>query len=332
MLTFAIIGCGAIGTRHALHAAATGRLTAVCDIDISKAQRLAEAYGARVYADAAALLENEKDVDVVAVCTPNGWHARHSIDSLKAGFHVLCEKPMAIRSTDARDMIRAAEQADRQLFVIKQNRFNPPVVIVKQLLEEGRLGRICSVQVNCSWNRMGDYYLNSWHGTRDMDGGILFTQFSHFIDILYWMAGDVSEVTAFTGNFLHKGQIEFEDAGVACLRFASGAIGSLHFTINSYGRNMEGSVAIIGEKGSVKIGGQYLNTLDYQQVEGLAIIQPVEAKAPNQYGAYEGSMSNHDKMYQHVADVIAGRDTNRFSGHEGLRTVEIIEKIYQAAK
>lgn len=336
-MNFAIIGCGAIANRHAIQAAALGRLLAVCDIVEEKAGVLAAAYHAKPYTRIEDLLQAASSaapgerVDVIAVCTPNGLHAEHTILALKAGFHVICEKPMAIRSQDCENMIAAAAAAGRHLFIVKQNRFNPPVATVRSMLDEGRLGRIYSIQVNCCWNREPSYYRDSWHGTRAMDGGILYTQFSHFIDLLYWMAGDVKEVSAFTGNFSHRDQMEFEDAGVACLRFDSGAIGALHFTINSYQKNMEGSVTIVAEKGTVKIGGQYLNRLEYQQIEGGGITDIPSGNPPNEYGYYQGSMSNHDKMYGHVVDVITKAQPNQFSGYEGLKTVEIIEKIYSAA-
>jgi predicted dehydrogenase len=155
------------------------------------------------------------EVDVVSVCTPNGLHAEHSISILKAGHHVLCEKPMALFVNDCSSMITAAERANRRLFIVKQNRFNPPVEAVKALIDQGKLGKLYSVQLNCFWNRNNEYYQNSWKGTRDLDGGTLYTQFSHFIDLLYWFIGDVETVSATTGNFHHQGLIEFEDTGVA---------------------------------------------------------------------------------------------------------------------
>jgi len=277
------------------------------------------------------LLAQEKDIDVVSVCSPNGLHAAHSIKVLQAGFHVLCEKPMAIHAQDCGEMIQAAEKSNKRLFAIKQNRYNPPVAAVKKIIEEGRLGKINSVQLNCFWNRNPDYYHNSWKGTLKLDGGTLFTQFSHFIDLLYWIAGDVQEVQAYMGNFVHQGIIEFEDTGVVILRFNSGAIGSINYTVNSYNKNMEGSLTLFGEKGTVKIGGQYLNELEYQQIEGYSIQDLPEGNKPNNYGNYVGSMSNHDKVYDNVIDVLQNNASITTSAFEGLKTVEIIEKIYKAA-
>lgn len=330
-LRFAIIGCGRIAQRHAEHIAVRGELTAVCDIKKDRADELAGRYGAKAYSEIGGLLEN-KDIDVVSVCTPNGLHADHSIQALKAGFHVLCEKPMAITVADCQRMIQAAESADRQLFIVKQNRFNPPVAAVKKAIDEGKLGRIFSLQLNCYWNRDADYYTGSdWKGTKKLDGGILFTQFSHFIDLLYWIAGDVKQVNAYMNNFSHHETIEMEDSGVVSLVFENGAIGGINYTVNSYGKNMEGSLTIFGEKGTVKIGGQYLNTLEYQHIKDFGIKDLPAGNNANQYGTYQGSMSNHDKVYDNVIEVLHHNAPMNASGCDGLKTVEIIEKIYSSA-
>jgi len=329
---FAIIGCGRIARRHAAHISERGKLLAVCDIILQKANDLAAPYGARVYDNIDELLEHEKEVDVIAICSPNGLHAEHAIKALQAGFHVLCEKPMAITVSDCGEMIKAAEKANRRLFAIKQNRFNPPVAAVKQLLDEGKLGRIYSIQLSCFWNRNADYYHESWKGTKELDGGTLFTQFSHFIDLLYWMIGDVRNVQAYISNYAHKGVIEFEDSGVAILQFNNGVIGTINYTVNSYRQNMEGSLTIFAEKGTVKIGGQYLNELEYQNIENLSIENLPEGNKANSYGTYQGSMSNHDKVYDNLIDVLKNNASISTNSFEGLKTVEIIEKIYAAAK
>ena len=174
---FALIGCGRIAQRHAEHIKNFGELVAVCDNEFHKAQELGEKYGVRAYENIKELFDKEKQkIDVVSVCTPNGLHAQHSIEALKAGYHVLCEKPMAINVHDCGEMIKAAEAANKRLFAIKQNRFNPPVAEVKKLIENGTLGKIYSVQLSCFWNRNFDYYANSWKGTKELDGGTLYTQ------------------------------------------------------------------------------------------------------------------------------------------------------------
>ncbi|MCB0710025.1 MAG: Gfo/Idh/MocA family oxidoreductase [Chitinophagaceae bacterium] len=331
-LNFAIIGCGRIAQRHAEHIQNNGSLLAVCDIVKDKADALALKYGAKSYTDFEKLLQENQNLDVVAVCTPNGLHAQHSIAALKAGFHVLCEKPMALSVQDCGDMINAAERANRRLFIVKQNRFNPPVATVKKILDEGRLGKIYSVQLNCFWNRNEAYYHNSWKGTKELDGGTLFTQFSHFIDLLYWLIGDIKDAHSIIHNYHHAGIIEFEDTGVVTLQFYNGAIGTINYTVNSFEKNMEGSLTIFAEKGTVKIGGQYLNELEYQHIDGYNVKDLPAGNPPNSYGQYFGSMSNHDKVYENVCDVLSNGGIIATNGFEGLKTVEIIDKIYSASK
>lgn len=331
-LSFAIIGCGNIGSRHAEQIQAVGKLVAVCDIVPEKATALGDKYRAAVFNSIDELLKNTMQIDVAVICTPNGLHAQHSISALKAGCHVLCEKPMATRSHDCKTMIREAKEAGKLLFVVKQNRFNPPVVAVKKLLDEKKLGTVYSIQLNCFWNRSAEYYENSWKGTKDLDGGTLFTQFSHFIDLLYWMFGDVKQAKTIKRNFAHKSSIEFEDTGVVLLEFESGMIGAINYTVNSFEKNMEGSLTVFGEKGTVKIGGQYLNELEYQAIKDHVITNLPAGNKANEYGFYQGSMSNHDKVYQNLVQVIENNAPMAASSHDGLKTVEIIEKIYAAAE
>lgn len=333
-LRFAIVGCGRIAQRHAEHIFKQGQLMAVCDTNIAAAEKLAGQYKAKSYEAIEEMVAKEKDVDVVAICSPNGLHAEHTIKALKAGFHVLCEKPMAISVYDCGRMIDAAEKANRRLFIVKQNRYNPPVEAVKNMVESGTLGTLFSVQLNCFWNRNKDYYKGSdWKGTKKLDGGTLYTQFSHFIDLLYWIVGDVKNVSGATvSNKFHQGIIEFEDTGCAALEFHNGVIGTLNYSVNSYQKNMEGSLTIFAEKGTIKIGGQYLNELDYQWVEAGAIENLPEGNPPNNYGQYLGSMSNHDKVYKNVIDVLQNKGVIATNGFEGLKTVEIIDKFYSSAK
>lgn len=332
-LGFAIVGCGRIGQRHAEHVPKFGRLTGVCDIVDERAQEVARGQGTRTFTDYGEMLATLRGgTDVVAVCTPNGLHAEHTVRAFEAGFHVLCEKPMAITVHECGEMIKAGERAGRRLFVVKQNRYNPPIEHLKSLLDRGALGRIYTVQLNCFWNRNDAYYRDSWKGTLAMDGGTLYTQFSHFIDLLYWLVGDVQEVCAFADNYCHPRSIEFEDAGVAILRFYSGAIGSVTFTINSYRKNMEGAITLFCEKGTIKIGGQYLNEIEYQQIHGMEPVQLRQGRSANEYGAYQGSMSNHEDVYENVQKVLTNQGSIGTSGFEGLKTVEIIDKIYRAAR
>jgi predicted dehydrogenase len=327
LIRFGIIGCGRIANRHAKHIANNGQLAATCDIDIEKAGNLADEYGCKAWSDTEKFLtENKGKMDVVSVCSPNGLHADHTIAALRHGYHVLCEKPMAISVEDCGNMINEAERANRRLFIVKQNRFNPPVEALKKAIEENRLGKIFNVQLSCFWNRNENYYKESnWKGSKEMDGGTLFTQFSHFIDLLYWLIGDVKSVRSFTRNFTHQNIIDFEDTGVVAMEFYNGAIGTINYTVNSYQQNMEGSITVFGEKGTVKIGGQYLNKLEYQNIKDFRIENLAESSQPNDYGNYQGSMSNHDKVYENLVSVLTREGVIATNGFEGLKTVEIID-------
>lgn len=329
---FAIVGCGRIAQRHAEHINKLAHLVAVCDIDSDRSDALARKYSSLAFYSIEDMLSSGLEIDVVSICTPNGLHFDHSIKSLMAGYSVLCEKPLAISVKDAGEMIKVAEKMNKRLFAIKQNRFNPPVSAVKELIDSGKLGQVYSVQLSCFWNRNFDYYENSWKGTLALDGGTLFTQFSHFIDLLYWLIGDVKNVESFMSNYAHKDIIEFEDTGVVILEFVTGAIGTINYTVNSYDRNMEGSLTIFAEKGTVKIGGQYLNELEYQQIEDYEIRDLPIGNTANNYGSYQGSMSNHDKVYENVIDVLKNGASISTNSFEALKTVEIIEKVYKNAK
>ncbi|HTN07376.1 Gfo/Idh/MocA family oxidoreductase [Agriterribacter sp.] len=328
LYSFALIGCGQISTRHAAQIKKHGIIGAVCDINRQKADHAAALYHSKAYYDIADMLQLEKEIDVSVVCTPNGLHAAHAIASLEHGMHVLCEKPMAIVVKDARDMLQAASANKKKLFIVKQNRYNPPVAELKKIMDENRLGDISSFQVNCFWNRPKSYYQNSWRGSKALDGGILFTQFSHFIDLLYWLLGDVKSINAIGRNYQHRDCIEFEDTAVVQLEMQSGAIGSLHFTINSFQSNMEGSITLFGEKGTIKIGGQYLNVLEYQRIKDYPVQELPQSKGANEYGSYTGSMSNHDKVYENLLNSLNGKAHDAVMAEDGIKTVEIIEQIY----
>lgn len=324
--SFAIIGCGRIAQRHAEQISRLGILAAVCDIIPEKAIELATRYKAKAYLSIEAMLSAETALAVVSICTPNGLHALHAIKALEAGCHVLCEKPLCINVADGKKMIDAAEKAGKKLLVVKQNRYNPPVAFLKELIRSGKLGKIFSFQMNCFWNRPTEYY-TGWKGSKELDGGTLFTQFSHFIDLLYWFLGDVEVVKNINKNFAHP-SIEFEDTGVVLFEMTSGAIGSLNYTVNSFNKNMEGSITVFAEHGTVKVGGQYLNELEYCEVAGVESPQLPKGNPANGYGFYQGSMSNHDKVYENLIAALQN-DAHEFaSAEEGLKTVEIIERIY----
>ncbi|MFT3904643.1 MAG: Gfo/Idh/MocA family oxidoreductase [Niabella sp.] len=325
-MNFVIIGCGNIAQRHALEATNHGNLLAVCDINEEKAKQLAQKFNCKNYTSLDELLANEKEVDVASICTPNWLHAPQSIQCLQNGLNVLCEKPMAITATDAMAMTEAAAQSGKKLFIVKQNRYNPLARYVKQLIDNQQLGKIYSFTANCFWNRSASYY-QDWRGKKDLDGGSLYTQFSHYIDLIVWFWGEVKSASLLAANMNHP-YIEFEDTGVVQLVMQNGVVGSINYTVNAFHKNMESSIAIFGERGTIKIGGQYLNNIEYFCVDGITAPQiPVE-QGPNEYGFYQGSLSTHDKVYKNLVEALSLPGHEMLEGEEGVKTVKAIELIY----
>ncbi|HMP93632.1 MAG TPA: Gfo/Idh/MocA family oxidoreductase, partial [Phnomibacter sp.] len=244
------------------------------------------------------------------------------------GLHVLCEKPMAIRHTDACQMADAAALAKRHLLVVKQNRFNPPVAQVKEWLQQGLLGEVHFAQCNGFWHRGADYYKNSWRGKKAEDGGTLYTQFSHFIDVLIWFLGPLKPLHVQTQNQQHQGIIETDDCGTVIFQFGKKGILSLQYTVNAAAQNMEGSITLIGTKGTVKIGGQYLNELSYcaGSIEPPAYLPP--GNPPNAYGQYTGSMSNHPQVYTQFLQLLQEKWSGQQALQEAIETVKAIEEVY----
>lgn len=335
MISFAIIGYGKIGERHAEHITAHPEAKFIGAYDV-KDDRLNLLHNqhkdAQRYSSMDALI-SDPAIDIISVCTPNYTHADIAIQAMKAGKHVLVEKPMAINKVDCEGMIHIALKTGKSLFVVKQNRFNPPVQAVKQLIEHKKLGKIFSVAVNCYWNRNDWYYTSSdWKGNKAMDGGTLYTQFSHFIDVIYYLLGDMQILHAQMANVNHQKLIDFEDTGVVSfLLKESSAPGVLHYTTAAYQQNMEGSITIFAENATIKIGGKYLNTIDYQATDGFDILDLPNSGEANNYGDYQGSMSNHDKVIDNVIQCLKGKVEIMTNAYDGLKTVEIIENIYQVA-
>lgn len=328
MYKFAVIGCGRIAPRHIENIEKVGRLIAVCDIVHEKANLLAAKYNVKAYYSIDDLLREEKDIDVISVCTPNGYHAEHSIKSLQSGKHVLCEKPMCLTSAAAWQMIETEKFSRRKLFVVKSTRFNPLLIKLKKALDSGVLGEIYNFKLCCFWNRPVEYY-RDWRGKTFPDGGTLYTQFSHYIDAMLWLFGTIETVKGFANNFAHKNIIEFEDTGVAVLKMKSGSLGSIDWSVNSFQKNNEISLTVIAEKATISFGGEYLNELRYQQSE-QAIDFGFDNTGANDYGFYKGSMSNHKEVYENLIESL-NNDRHPFTNaFDGLRTVEAIEQIYKA--
>jgi len=330
-LRFAIVGFGNIGRRHAEHIIQNPQteLVAVCDIKASLNAKVPEHIS--FYTDIDQMLRETK-ADILCVCTPNYLHEIHTIKGLHAGLHTVVEKPMAISVASCDRMIAAAKETGKTIFAVKQNRYNPPVQAVKKIINNDELGKLYMLQVNCFWNRGDAYYAESdWRGKKEKDGGCLFTQFSHFVDILYYLNGNIKAAEGWVHNFAHQHNTEVEDTGSFVLRGINDTIINFNFTTCAYERNMEGSITIFAEKGTLKIGGQYLNTIEYQQLESSSLPAiNITAKA-NDYGLYQGSMSNHDKVIQNVVDVILHNKPIMTSAEEGREVVRMIEQMYASA-
>jgi predicted dehydrogenase len=260
-------------------------------------------------------------------------HAPLALQALAAGCHAVVEKPIALCTADARAMLEAAQRHNRLLFGVMQNRYTPAAQWLKQVVASGQLGRPLLVEINCFWNRDERYYTpGGWKGRLATDGGTLFTQFSHFIDILYWVFGDIEGIAAQVANLTHPHLTDFEDTGTATFRLANGGgLGSLNFTTSVWGRNQESSLTVVAERGSLKIGGQYMNSLEYCHIDGLEPPQLAPTPPPNEYAGYQGSANNHGLLFQHVLQVLGGQAPPATNAFEGYKVVEIIERIYRAA-
>ncbi len=329
---FGIVGCGSIGVRHCdvLSSLADAKLVAVCDPIKQKADEFATRFGVKAYYDYDEFLK-DGGIDVVSICTPSGMHATQTIAAANSKKNVVCEKPMALSLEDCDAMISACSKNNVRLFVVKQNRHNEPIRILKEAIDGEKLGRIYMINANVLWNRTDLYYKQAqWRGTREFDGGALMNQSSHFVDLMHWLGGNVKNVYAQMGTFKHD--IETEDTGNVLLKFENGAIGSINFTTCVYDKNMESSVTVLGTRGSVKIGGRYVNEIEHWNVEGMESPVLKEEHKPNDYGFYQGSSANHDKFYRNVLDVLTGKAHNSTVGSEGKKAIEIILAAKKSAE
>ncbi len=333
-VNFAIVGQGHIGKRHAqmITNNPEGNLMAICDIKNENELSLPQ-YHAPFFSSIEEMLEKNPDIDIVVIATPNGTHADLAIVALNAKKHVVIEKPMALHKADGERVMSVALQVNRQVFLVMQNRYSPPSVWLKEIVDTKVLGRIFMVQINCYWNRDNRYYKQpTWKGSKDMDGGTLFTQFSHFIDIMYWLFGDIKNINTSLYDFNHQESTEFEDSGIVHFEFVNGGAGSLNFSTAVWNTNFESSMTIIGEKGTVKVGGQYMDKVEYCHVENYEMPNLKPVNAPNDYGQYKGSAANHHFIVENVIDTLKGRKTMTTNMMEGLKVVEIIENIYASAR
>nr|MCU0627522.1 Gfo/Idh/MocA family oxidoreductase [Gemmatimonadaceae bacterium] len=332
-LRFALVGCGRISANHvgALDAhAAHAQLVAACDVDLARAQAVAERTGATPYRSFTDLLAAEPGVDAVILATPSGLHATQAIEAAQAGRHVITEKPMATRWQDGKAMVAACDAAGVHLFVVKQNRRNPTLQLVRRAIRKKRLGRIFMVTVNVFWSRPQEYYDSAaWRGTWEFDGGAFMNQASHYVDLLDWLIGPVESVQAYTATLARH--IQVEDTGVLALRWRNGALGSMNVTMLTYPKNLEGSITILGEKGTVRLGGVAVNRIDHWEfaepdAEDDAMVAQASYDTTSVYGF------GHPLYYENVIRTLRGEAEPETDGREGLHSLELLIATYLSAR
>ncbi len=332
VVRFAICGVGHIGRRHAAlvsrHPGAA--LAALIDVRHELQPDLAAEFsGVPFFASLDEYLAHGPDAEVLTVATPNGLHAAQAVAGLRHGLHVVVEKPIALTKADAETIVHTAQQTGRLVFGVMQNRYSPPAAWLKQVYDAGRLGDIYLVQLTCFWNRDGRYYRpGGWKGTQALDGGTLFTQFSHFVDLLYWVFGDVTNLTARFRDFAHDGLTDFEDSGLITFDLVRGGSGTLAYSTAVWDRNLESSLTVVAQHGSLKIGGQYLDKVEYCHLQNYQMPALPPTNPANDYGPFQGSAANHVQVIENVVDTVQRRSTATTNALEGLKVVEIIERIY----
>ncbi len=330
MIKFAVIGQGHIGKRHAemIRQNPDSELVAVCDV-LPKEQLGLSNIKEAFFSNIDELLTYDLDIDVINICTPNGFHAEYAIKALQAQKHVVLEKPIALSKHDAEKILFKSLEMSHHVFSVMQNRYSPPSVWLKEITDNKMLGDIFMVKLDCYWNRDERYYKKgNWHGDAKLDGGTLFTQFSHFIDIMYWLFGDIQNIRGNFADFNHKDLTDFEDSGVVTFDFVNGGMGNLNYSTAVWDTNLESSITIIGSKGTVKVAGQYMNEVTYCHIKDYVMPELTASNPPNDYGLYKGSAQNHHYVIENVVEKLTDKGTITTNVLEGLKVVEIIERIY----
>lgn len=326
-----VVGCGRISKNHfgSIEAHAEElELAAVCDIDREVLAAHSEKYGVKGYVRLEEMLREEK-LDLVALCTPSGQHSAQAEMAARYGVNVMTEKPMATRWHDGARMVKACDDAGVRLFVVKQNRRNATLQLLKSAVEKKRFGKIYMVNINVFWTRPQEYYSSSkWRGTWEFDGGAFMNQASHYVDLLDWLIGPVESVQAYTGTLARN--IEVEDTGVVSIKWRSGALGSMNVTMLTYPKNLEGSITIIGEKGTVRIGGVAVNEIQHWE---FAEADPDDEKIKGaNYETTSVYGFGHPLYYKNVIDVLRGKAEPETDGREGLKSLELLIATYQSAR
>lgn len=335
-IKFAVAGCGHIGKRHAKMISANQEAELVALIDTKDREQLGlEDFTAPFFPSLDSFLSSGIDANVISIATPNGLHYEQAMQGLQQDKHILVEKPIALQQKQAAEIVRFAKEKNKHVFTVMQNRYSPPATWIKSVVEQNKLGKIYMVQVNCFWNRDARYYEEkgkTWRGTKELDGGSLFTQFSHFIDILYWLFGDIENIQSKFNNFNHAELTEFEDSGVVTFDFINGGTGCLNFSTSVWKSNLESELTIIAENGSVKIGGQYMNDIQNCTIKDYKLPQIKVTSVCNDYGPYKGSAANHQYVIENVVNFMKGRKYNLPLPEESVAVIGMIERMYAAGK
>jgi predicted dehydrogenase len=331
VIKFVIVGAGHIGKRHAEMIRRNPEAELIALVDVQAAETCgADQFEVPFFNTVEALLASDLVFDVVNICTPNGLHAEQAIKALEAKKHVVVEKPMGLTTDQCEKVIFKSLQQSKNVFCVMQNRYSPPSEWIKDVVERNVLGEIFMVQLNCYWNRDDRYYkADGWKGKQDLDGGTLFTQFSHFIDIMYWLFGDIDRIQGKFADFTHKDTTDFEDSGFVSFDFVNGGMGCINYSTAVADQNLESSMTIIGKNGSIKIGGQYMNEVEVCNIQGYEMPVLAPTNPGNDYGAYKGSAANHHYVIANVIDTLKGRTSATTNALEGLKVVDIIERIYK---
>lgn len=335
-ISFGVVGFGHIGKKHAIMVEGNeeSQLVAVVDTDETKRKEAKALYPAvQVFDSVDALIAADLSLDVVNICTPNGYHASQAIQALESKSHVVIEKPMGLNRVECEEVIFKSLQVSKHVFCVKQNRYSPSSKWLKEVVDKKLLGKIDMVQLSCYWNRDARYYkAGGWKGTKALDGGVLFTQFSHFVDIMYWLFGDIQNIVAMSTNFNHQGATEFDDSGLVQFEFVNGGFGSINYSTSIWNKNFESSIVVIGEKGTVKVSGQYMDQVEYCDIENYEMPTLPPSNPPNDYGDYKGSAANHHYVIENVIDVLTGKSQISTNALEGMKVVEMIERIHRKQK
>ncbi|MEJ8802723.1 Gfo/Idh/MocA family protein [Pontibacter sp. H249] len=330
-IRFAVLGVGHIGRRHAqlISQNPDADLVSLIDNRSDFAQE-DDFVGVPRFANLEDFILSGVEADVLCVCTPNYLHHPNTLTALKHGMHVVCEKPMALEAAHCHQMIAAAETAERLIFCVMQNRYSPPAVWLKEVVQSKVLGQVYHVQVNCFWNRDERYYIpGGWRGVAAKDGGTLFTQFSHFVDMLYWLFGDIQNISGQFKNFNHIGLTDFEDSGYLQFEFEQGGFCTFNFTTAVHSQNLESSITIIAENGNIKVGGQYMNSVEYCDIRNYTLPELKPCLPANNYGNYTGSAANHQFVFENVIATLRRQTTATTNAQDGLKVVEMIERMYE---